>query len=96
MPKDLKTTRLQQLAELNIEPNMLENKVNEATNALTTRERGILAQYYGLQGEPPRTFEEIAAAQNVSRERIKQIRDRALARLGYPPPSFKPAAAKGR
>lgn len=49
---------------------------------LTPRERRILSLYYGLDpSEEARTLEEIGAALGVTRERIRQLRERAFAKL---------------
>lgn len=49
---------------------------------LTPRERRILSLYYGLDpDEEARTLEEIGAALGVTRERIRQLRERAFAKL---------------
>jgi RNA polymerase primary sigma factor len=49
---------------------------------LTPRERKILALYYGLeQGSEAMTLEKIGALMGVTRERIRQIRERAFEKL---------------
>lgn len=48
---------------------------------LPEREARILKLYFGLDGEEPHTLEQIGAEFSVSRERIRQIKDRALVRL---------------
>ncbi len=49
---------------------------------LTPRERRILSLYYGLDPkEEARTLEEIGEALGVTRERIRQLRERAFAKL---------------
>ena len=53
---------------------------------LTPRERKILALYYGLEGHPEdMTLERIGALMGVTRERIRQIRERAFAKLRESP-----------
>jgi RNA polymerase primary sigma factor len=49
---------------------------------LSHRERRVLELRYGLDGEHPRTLDEIGAIFNVTRERIRQIENRSLKRLG--------------
>jgi RNA polymerase sigma factor (sigma-70 family) len=51
---------------------------------LTTRERDVLELRFGLSGEPPKTLEEMGKEFNVSRERIRQIESKALAKLRHP------------
>jgi len=48
---------------------------------LTERERKILYLYYGLDGGQERTLEEIGGLLGVTRERIRQIRNRAFEKL---------------
>lgn len=48
---------------------------------LPDREARILKLYFGLDGEEPHTLEQIGRQFSVSRERIRQIKDRALVRL---------------
>ena len=48
---------------------------------LPDREARILRLYFGLDGEEPHTLEAIGREFSVSRERIRQIKDRALVRL---------------
>jgi RNA polymerase primary sigma factor len=50
-------------------------------DTLPPRDREILRLRFGLQGGRPHTLEEIGRAVNVTRERIRQIEGRALARL---------------
>ena len=55
--------------------------LHRALGSLSDRRRRVLELRYGLDGECPRTFDEIAAALNVTRERIRQIEADALGRL---------------
>ena len=48
---------------------------------LTERERKILYLYYGLDDGEERTLEEIGSLLGVTRERIRQIRNRAFEKL---------------
>jgi RNA polymerase primary sigma factor len=53
----------------------------QALEELPPRDRRILALYYGLETGEPLTLEEIGQIFGVSRERVRQLRDRALARV---------------
>ncbi len=46
-----------------------------------TRERQVLELRYGLDGEQPRTLDEVGRAFNVTRERIRQIENQWLKKL---------------
>jgi len=52
---------------------------------LTERERKILHLYYGLDGHHANTLEEIGSVFGVTRERIRQIRNRAFDKLRRSP-----------
>jgi RNA polymerase primary sigma factor len=52
-----------------------------ALERLPERDRRILILYYGLETGEPATLSEIAQMLGVTRERIRQLRDRALAAL---------------
>jgi RNA polymerase primary sigma factor len=48
---------------------------------LTERERAVLELRYGLDGQQPRTLDEVGRAFNVTRERIRQIEHQSLKKL---------------
>jgi len=48
---------------------------------LSQRERRVLELRYGLDGEQPRTLDEVGRAFNVTRERIRQIENQSLKKL---------------
>ncbi len=50
-------------------------------DSLSARERKVLELRYGLKGEDPRTLEEVGRRFGVTRERIRQIEVRTLAKL---------------
>jgi RNA polymerase primary sigma factor len=50
-------------------------------NHLPEREARVIKMYFGLDGEESHTLEQIGREFAVSRERIRQIKDRALVRL---------------
>jgi RNA polymerase primary sigma factor len=49
--------------------------------SLSPREQRILELRYGLDGEQPRTLDEVGRAFNVTRERIRQIENQCLKKL---------------
>lgn len=51
---------------------------------LTPKEYDVLCQRYGLNGNPPKTLEEIGETYHVSRERIRQIEKKAFKKLNMP------------
>jgi RNA polymerase primary sigma factor len=54
--------------------------IDTALQSLRPREADILRRYYGL-GQEPHTLEEIGRVYSLTRERVRQIRDRAIWRL---------------
>ena len=51
---------------------------------LDKREQKILRLYYGLDGQNPITLEKIGGIMGLTRERIRQLKERALAKLRDP------------
>jgi RNA polymerase primary sigma factor len=52
-----------------------------AMGVLRGREAEVLTMYFGLDGEGPRTLETIGARYGITRERVRQIKDKALSRM---------------
>src|SRR2546423_516364 len=52
--------------------------LDRAMDVLSPRERQVLVMYFGLGGDEPMTLKQIGQAFGVSRERIRQLRERAL------------------
>jgi len=56
----------------------------KAISLLDERERTVLVLRYGLDSHPPRTLSDVGDRLGVTRERVRQIETRALARLRHP------------
>ncbi len=67
--------------EQDVETRLLTETVSGALNTLEARDAKVLRLYFGLEGEREHTLEEIGNMLGVTRERIRQLRDRALRRL---------------
>ena len=67
--------------ELEVESRLLTETITEALSTLEVRDAKVLRLYFGLEGEREHTLEEIGNMLGVTRERIRQLRDRALRRL---------------
>jgi RNA polymerase primary sigma factor len=63
---------------------LLNSYIGELLDELGPREREVIEMRYGLKDGQPRTLEEVGKAFNVTRERIRQIETRTLARLRHP------------
>ena len=66
-----------ELAEVELRKETL----REILATLSSRERRVLELRYGLNGEHPRTLDEVGKIFNVSRERIRQIESDGLNQL---------------
>ncbi len=67
--------------EQDVEARLLTEAVRGALGTLEARDAKVLRLYFGLEGEREHTLEEIGNMLAVTRERIRQLRDRALRRL---------------
>jgi len=63
--------------------NSLSDDMKKTLETLTDRERNILIMYFGLNGEEPLTLEEIGRKMDLTRERIRQIKEKAINRLRH-------------
>ncbi len=61
----------------------LKGTIEEALSTLKDREAKILRLYFGLDDQEPMTLEEIGAHMGITRERVRQIKERALIRLRH-------------
>jgi RNA polymerase primary sigma factor len=55
--------------------------LSRVLDVLPPRDRRVIVMYYGLEGHHAATLSEIATELGVTRERVRQLRDRALERL---------------
>jgi len=61
----------------------LSESIDEVLETLKEREAKILRLYFGLEGKEPMTLEEIGGMMGITRERVRQIKEKALARLRH-------------
>ncbi|HVE77321.1 MAG TPA: RNA polymerase sigma factor RpoD/SigA, partial [Gemmatimonadaceae bacterium] len=59
----------------------LTDEIEQALGTLPARDAKVLRLYFGLEGGREHTLEEIGSMLGVTRERVRQLRDRALKRL---------------
>jgi RNA polymerase primary sigma factor len=59
----------------------LSEEIEQALRTLPPRDAKVLRLYFGLDGGREHTLEEIGGMLGVTRERVRQLRDRALKRL---------------
>ena len=58
----------------------LQSEIKDALRMLTIRERNIITAFYGI-GQPEMTLEEIGTKFGLTRERVRQIKEKAIRRL---------------
>jgi RNA polymerase primary sigma factor len=61
----------------------LRREVQRALSTLTQREADVITLYFGLNGEHPMTLEEIGERFDLTRERVRQIKEKAIRRLRH-------------
>ena len=64
--------------------NQLKDEIHEKLSTLTPREQRVIELRFGLEDGRGRTLEEVGSEFNVTRERIRQIEEKALRRLRHP------------
>ena len=65
----------------NLMDESLKREVKSGLSKLTEKEIQVLTAYYGLDGNQPMTLEEIGHICSLTRERVRQIKERAIRRL---------------
>jgi RNA polymerase primary sigma factor len=68
-------------AEADVMEHFLSEEIGKALRTLPARDAKVLRLYFGLDGGREHTLEEIGGMLGVTRERVRQLRDRALRRL---------------
>ncbi|MCL2889319.1 MAG: RNA polymerase sigma factor RpoD [Eggerthellaceae bacterium] len=68
---------------------MLQEQLTKVLDGLAERERKVIALRFGLEDGHPRTLEEVGREFGVTRERIRQIESKTLAKLRHPSRSSK-------
>jgi RNA polymerase primary sigma factor len=61
----------------------LRREIERSLSTLSAREGDIIKLYYGLNDEPPYSLEEIGKLFNLTRERVRQIKEKAIKRLKH-------------
>ena len=63
---------------------MLREQLEQVLDGLADRERKVIKFRFGLEDGRPRTLEEVGREFGVTRERIRQIESKTLAKLRHP------------
>jgi len=61
----------------------LHREVERALSTLTEKEAAVIKLYFGLNNEHPLTLEEIGEKFNLTRERVRQIKEKGIRRLKH-------------
>ena len=69
--------------ETNILHQSLQKEINRSLSTLTRREEDILKLYYGLDGRRQMSLDEIGMRFDLTRERVRQIKEKAVRRLRH-------------
>ena len=63
---------------------LLQEQLHSVLDTLSEREAGVVSIRFGLTGGQPKTLDEIGKVYGVTRERIRQIESKAMAKLRHP------------
>jgi len=61
----------------------LQDEINETLSSLSEREKEVVKLYFGIGEDTAHTLEEIGQRFNLTRERVRQIKEKALRRLKH-------------
>lgn len=61
----------------------LRKEIDRAISTLTSREADVVRLYFGLNSKHPMTLEEIGEKFDLTRERVRQIKEKAIRRLKH-------------
>jgi RNA polymerase primary sigma factor len=79
----------------NLMTESLKNEVANILSGLTEKEAEVIRLYFGIGGERSATLEEIGERFNLTRERVRQIKEKAIRNLRHSPQSKKLKAYLG-
>ena len=66
-----------------LETESLRKDIDRSLRTLTSRECDVVQMYFGLNGKYPLTLEEIGEKFDLTRERVRQIKEKAIRRLKH-------------
>ena len=69
--------------EASLMKNSIEKEILSVLDTLDEREKLVITYYFGFQGKEQKNLQEIGNQLDISSERVRQIKDRALQRLRH-------------
>ncbi len=72
-----------QTPDLDLMQKSLQYEIRESLNTLKDRERDVIKMYFGIDQEYALTLNEIGEEFNLTRERVRQIKEKAIHRLQH-------------
>lgn len=80
---DVKDIGLEFVERKSINEEMMDNHetIEQLLDELTRRERKIIQDYFGLNNKKPKSLEEIGDELNLTKERVRQIKEKALVKM---------------
>ena len=73
----------QERPDADLMKNSLKTNISTVLNSLPKRESLILEKHFGLNGETPMSLEDIAEMMSLTKERIRQIKQKALKKIKH-------------
>jgi len=80
---DILEDEMQESPDESLLSDSLRVEIEKALDTLTPREAEVINLYFGLNHEKPLTLEEIGARFSLTRERVRQIKEKAIRRLRH-------------
>jgi RNA polymerase primary sigma factor len=80
---DVLESDLEETPDSGLMVDSLQREIQRALATLTQREADVITYYYGLNGGRTMTLEEIGEKFNLTRERVRQIKEKATRRLRH-------------
>ena len=69
--------------ESNLVLESLRSDIRQSLKTLTPRESQVVSMFYGLEDKMPLSLEEIGDRFDLTRERVRQIKEKAIRRLKH-------------
>ncbi|MEE9554329.1 MAG: sigma-70 family RNA polymerase sigma factor [candidate division Zixibacteria bacterium] len=80
---DILEDEMQESPDESLLSDSLRVEIEKALDTLTPREAEVINLYFGLNHDKPLTLEEIGARFSLTRERVRQIKEKAIRRLRH-------------